>query len=113
MKTDEHGHECPEWCVSAHTEPDAWISCEGERRRTPNSMARADIDFDRKPEVIAVAVGTGKGGLIHAGTAYRAKEVAAFIEAVTMMPRAEARRFAANVRTAAAEAWPQKEAEAG
>jgi len=64
------------------------------------------------PDVAAWLHGPADLGIAFADSPYRAGKLAKFIEFAADAPKDDLRALAAHVREAAAEVWPEQEAEA-
>lgn len=114
MKTNRDGRECPPWCVRDHQGDDPHLpSCVGAERSTDQAGAQAMLPCTgATPEVTAWLRGPAGLGVAFADSPYRAGKLAKLIESTAEAPEQDLRALAAHLREAAAEAWPEQEAEA-
>jgi hypothetical protein len=117
-KTNRDGRACPSWCTRDHQADDTgpW-GCTGTERGTRRVGAEARLPYlEKTPEVAAWLFGPGDLAdlaVAYADAPYRAADLAKFIEHAADARKEDLRALAANIRDAAAEAWPEQEAEAG
>lgn len=121
MKQNKDGRPCPEWCGTDH-QADEWESCRGPRHdlRVKNdlrgSVSAGFSPFDERPELTAYLWGKDigdPGGNAHAKSGWQAESLAKFVERASELTPAQGKSMAASIREAAAEAFPEQEAEAG
>jgi hypothetical protein len=114
MKVNREGRECPDWCVRDHADADGPWSCAGQQHGTSKAHAETHLGaFEKDPEVVAW-IGSESGfWAIYANTEQRATWLPGVLETLAGMRKSEIRALAARVREATAEAFPQREAEAG
>jgi len=103
VKTNQEGRECPEWCVTDHSDPQAW-TCFGPARQTPEMRSGASARlgaYGQAPEVVAWLAG-GRWGSEEAAVYVESREDAArlarFIEFTADARKPDLDALATNVR---------------
>ena len=112
MKANKDGRECAPWCITDHAGQREW-DCQSES--SGPSRAHATVyqgDHQKDPSVYAWLAGGGDFWALTASTSQLATWMANSLDVIAGMRKPEIRALAANVRKAAAEAYPEKEAEA-
>jgi len=118
MKVNKDGRECASWCDRDHQGENSGPWCRsGMIGGSPGYAELEQEDYEDSPNLDAWAIGRTPEGnpdshFLTAESVSEAQRLADFIRAVAQMRKPEIRALAANVEKAAAEAWPEKEAEA-
>jgi hypothetical protein len=118
VKTNQEGRECPKWCVTDHSEPQAW-TCSGPDRQAPGMRGGASARlgaYGQAPQVVAWLAGAHCGSeeaAVYAQSREDAARLAKFIEFAADARKPDLDALATNVREAAADAYPEIEPEAG
>lgn len=113
MKANQNGRECAPWCQVDHAEAESWRGCTGPDHGPDRAHAAASQSpYGNGPEVAAWTTGARGFYALFADNGQRAEWLASSLENLAGMRKSEIRALAANVRKAAAEAFPESEAEA-
>lgn len=117
-KTNEKGRECAAWCEVDHHGARLAPWCHSPRLGTSSAhVVLEQTTYGETPSLEAWVAGRTPDGEHQAAAfvaddALQARWIADALTIAAEMKKADLRALAANVRKAAAEAWPEKEAEA-
>src|SRR5215813_6285241 len=114
MRTNRAGRECPSWCTEDHQAERSSPWCQSVNYGTTSAHATLEQPtYKSDPSIDAWVVGdissNHTASSFTADSAFEAERIAKALEIVAGMRKPEIRDLAANVRRAAAEAWPEKE----
>ena len=120
MKTNIKGRACADWCQADHAEQ---RMCEAAERRVPAPDGRTTAAVtlihwvsEDAPDLTAYAHGDGISkamGSVQVTNAYDAAQLANLADRLAETAPEQIKEFGAQIRAAAAQAWPELEPEAG